>query len=1272
MPDKAIQEKTSTIKSESAFENHQDMSYSAPVQRQPAEQQTPVETRMLEVYEGKVKLEYKHVEPGVDGVTREYSLQPEELTLQNGVTVTPSRLDAQVSVYGDQMDPASQGVVFTALGGRARLELSNFDQAKGTAELATMNIISSGTPDTSETEISAYLREPVTVELMTNLNIELGQGEYIRRKGDSNPILKFWQTRLTFKEKGVSNNFETELDENGLHLTKGQEVQVEEPEKELVKESEKGQAKESEKKLEDERKEGYHNALAVAKKLNEETPQQDEQVPETENKGEKTQEVLEDENTVVLEVFEPDDHTEGNFVLLKEIEFEEVQEVEDDNERMTGTAKFEFNKIPFHIRRPNGKEYSGYTQTKNISDTPMGFEYNDNGELYVEFDDPIELQVLPDGVKHLIFIISLEDAKITASKLTAGKIRVDVGVATKGQEEEDDDDDDDDDDNNDEDDESLLKKLFGTNASATVAMVDPSSELDAEGIHIIEGGKTLGTFDVSGFMDFLDVHGDYPKGWLRVTLQKKADAKASESNIFSQTAKDFMKEGLSIPIAGPLSFKLSVVPSVELNGKLSAELNRKKSFADEMKPGESVKLGGSMEVQGTGKLDMSAGLELGITALIVNLASADVKVETKLAASIGTTAQADTALGITEAGKGLQQTEDLVMTGEVHAGLSASAELSSNVKFLIWKAKLFTVELFNKEMTLTPYRGTATRDKDAHGLTNGWHFEQMGLTADAFGKKSVDKLRESAKAEKHAADLQMSKEAVQTLGDGVKEAWVILEQMKEQRTMSDGMYIMEDSERILLDQKIGRMTVKMQRKLEDYQEALQRFENKQSNECTNLQEKVKQAWDAQYQCLNENVVKQQLLLDTARGGLDWSKYRPLTAQDRPNLAPGKVEKELKEENKQRNQMAAIDVAIARVLGIRDNAVDRLKADYALFVQTENAVLAAKKLRGEEKNTPFYQTLDGMNEIQEELFFQKEIGTWGVSLDQLTAYTKLKGVRNKTNYYEILQEHIPITNGSEWRWSAGRDDFKVSRKFKDAFRVKAPGGGFEFQWMTKYKFMRMLLSGKYPEDCYDANGTPLGGKEAPAVTAEEKKAYYFNLFNDKLIQDEESTNDLNKWLGDKDSPINLTEREQAIKDINDTYKPALDSDIDTMVKKGHVSIEQKLEGLDQKLEDAKKEYLEKEKEYVQAIEVVGKIQQEKVDCEKKLQKLKENAKTALKMKSDAITRATDAVNFVEREGMDLTSGKAVYTVAAENLDKNSELVKELASKKQDLFQKSVNW
>ncbi len=1253
MPDKAIQEKTSTIKSESAFENHQDMSYSAPVQRQPTEQQTPVETRMLEVYEGKVKLEYPHMEPGHDAVTTEYSLQPYNLALQDGVTVTPDALDAQVSVYGDQMDPASQGVVFTALGGQVELALSNFGQAKGTAKLATMNIVSSGTPDSSETEISAYLREPLVVELMPNLSIELGQGEYIKHKDDLNPVLKFWQTRLIFKEKGVSNNFETELDENGLHLTKGQEVQVDELEKEQVKESEKEQAEELEKKLEDERKEGYHNALAVAKKLNEET------MPASE--------ALEDENTVVLEVSEPDDHTEGNFVLLKEIQFKEVQEVEDGNERLTGTAKFEFNKIPFHIKRPNGKEYSGHTQTKSIGDELMDFEFEDDGRLYVTFNDPIELQVLPDGVKHLIFIISLEDAKITGSKLTAGKIRVDVGVATKGKEEEDDDDD-----NNDEDDESLLKKLFGTNVSATVAMVDPSSELDAEGIHIIEGGKTLGTFDLSGFMDFLDVHGDYPKGWLCVTLQKKAEAKASESNIFSQTAKDFMKEGLSIPIAGPLSFKLSVVPSVELNGKLSAELNRKKSFAEEMKPGESVKLGGSMEVQGTGKLEMSAGLELGITALIVNLASADVKVETKLAASIGTTAQADTALGITEAGKGLQQTEDLVMTGEVHAGLSASAELSSNVKFLIWKAKLFTVELFNKEMTLTPYRGTATRDKDAHGLTNGWHFEQMGLTADAFGKKSVDKLRESAKAEKHAEDLQMSKEAVQTLGDGVKEAWVILEQMKEQRTMSDGMYIMEDSERILLDQKIDRMTVKMQRKLEDYQKALQKFENKQNNECTNLQKKVKQAWDAQYQCLNENVVKQQLLLDTERGGLDWSKYRPLTAQDRPDLDPRKVETELEEENKQRNKMAAIDVAIARVLGIRDNAVDRLKADYALFVQTENAVLAAKKLRGEEKNTPFYQTLDGMNEIEEELFFQKDIRTWGVSMRQLKAYTKLKGVRNQTNYYEILQKHIPITNGSERWWSAGRGDFKVSRKFKDAFRVKAPGGGFEFQWMTKYKFMRMLLSGKYPEDCYAADGTPLGGKEAPAVTAEEKKAYYFKLFNDKLTKDEENTNDLNKWLGDKDSPINLTDREQAIKDINDIYTSTLDSDIDTMVKKGHVSIEQKLEGLDQKLEDAKKEYLEKEKEYVQAIEVVGKIQQEKVDCGKKLQKLKENAKTALKMESDAITRATDAVNFVEREGMDLTSGKAVYTVAAENLDKNSELAKELASKKQDLFQKAVNW
>ncbi len=194
-----------------------------------------------------------------------------------------------------------------------------------------------------------------------------------------------------------------------------------------------------------------------------------------------------------------------------------------------------------------------------------------------------------------------------------------------------------------------------------------------------------------------------------------------------------------------MAFKFAIVPSVEVGGELSAELNRGKSFGEKMKPGESFKLGGSLGVKGTGKLEMSAGLEVGLTAIVTNIASAEVQVQTDLAASIGAEAEAETELGIADAGKGFRQTKDLEAAGSVDIGLSAAAKLQGNVKFLIWKANLFEMELFNKETKLDLYRGTATRDKDAKGVTKGWHFEEMGLTAEKFGRKSFAALRESKK-----------------------------------------------------------------------------------------------------------------------------------------------------------------------------------------------------------------------------------------------------------------------------------------------------------------------------------------------------------------------------------------------------------------------------------------------------------------------------------------------------------------------------------------------
>lgn len=1198
----------------------------------------PLETRLLDVYKGRAKLAYPHLEPG--NATTQFTLEPEQLTLQEGLDVTPGTMAAQVSAYETEKDVHSEGVVYTALGGRVELSVSNFHQEHATAELATMNIISDGAPDAGETEISAYLKEPLVIEPMQGLRLELGQGEYIKHKNDLNPVLKFWQTRLIFDSQSMGEDFQTELDETGLHLTQGQDVQV------------------------DEQKPGGKEASEVVDTLKrrmvpEVEEPQEKPVPVAENKesekSEKSEklekEASDDEDSVEVlgEFKEPQSVTKDKFVSLKNIEYEEEQDVEKVSDRLKGKAQFEFEEIPFRIIRPNGKEYSGHTQTKSIGDERMDFEFEDDGSLYVTFDHPIELQMLPDGADWLVCKISLDGARIHASGLVAEKIRIDLGVAQK----------------EDEDDESVVKKLFHGNFYGTVTSVSPESRLDAEGIHVTEEGKRIGKFGVTDFLNFLDVDGDYPTGHLNVTLKKKEKQEAGKSSLFSETAKSIMGEGLSIPIVGPLAFKFAIVPSVEVGGELSAELNRGKSFGEKMKPGESFKLGGNLGVKGTGKLEMSAGLEVGLTAIVTNIASAGVQVQTDLAASIGAEAEAETELGIADVGKGFRQTKDLEAAGSVDIGLSAAAKLQGNVKFLIWKANLFEMELFKKETKLDLYRGTATRDKDVKGVTEGWHFEEMGLTAEKFGRKSFAALRESKKG---VTDLKMSEKAVKTLGKEVEEAWVILEQLKEQQTMSKGIYYIEDSERKRLAEQIRKLKLKMKGKLESYEEALRLFELGQNVECGLLYDEVKTARGQQGMYMDKNVIKQQLLKDTARGGLDWKKYRPLTAEDLPDVKPKKIEGRLEEENAERNSMAAIDVAIARALGIRDNAVDRVKEEYELFVQTENPVLAAKHLQGKDLDQPLYKTLDELKEeLGEDAFFFKDIPGWGKALKMLQTATRIKSDKNFTNnYFQILWEDVTLNKVKK-----GAKGYQMKdKRLVDAFRVKRSDGSLGINTMSKYTFLQMLLSGRYPEKSHAEDGTPLGGKEIPKLTAKEKKDFYFAMFDNRLTKEEKEENYIRWSLGDKDYKKNLTQQKQAKDEINHgIYQPLLDSDIDTMVKTGQVPIEQELEGLNQKLEDAKKRYIEKNKEYVQAIETVTRIQKEKAACAEKLKTLGDNATAALELQPDAVAHAVDAVNFVEREGIDITTGQAVYSVAAEPVKENSRLEKVLADRRKELFEKS---
>ena len=299
------------------------------------------ETQLLQVYGEKATLKYPQLRPGE--VTMEHELDPRVLPLQEGVTVAPTT--AQVSVYGGGKSDAPQGVIFTALGGQVELAVSNFDQAKAQAELATMNIVTEKTPamdqtnmepiqikadqtmnQTDETEISAYLRDSVVLEPIEGIHIELSQGEYIRKKNDPNPKLKFWKTKLVIDTQNTEKDFETELDQTGLHISEGQAVQLDEQEKgntqaAQVLERLTAVSREPEK------------VIAEEPKI-EECPEEEQ--PKEEEKEEKRKE------------FTPGDVTADGFVKMEEAEYDPVKEGNSPNGKF-GKGKFSFQEIPYHI-----------------------------------------------------------------------------------------------------------------------------------------------------------------------------------------------------------------------------------------------------------------------------------------------------------------------------------------------------------------------------------------------------------------------------------------------------------------------------------------------------------------------------------------------------------------------------------------------------------------------------------------------------------------------------------------------------------------------------------------------------------------------------------------------------------------------------------------------------------------------------------------------------------------------------------------------------------
>lgn len=189
------------------------------------------ESELLEVCGKTLSISHPSLEPGT--ATSEYKISSSKIPLQDDTTLV---LDGNGTVSAS---PSGDHTVFTAMGGHVDFRPKNLNHGKGSAELATANIVFSSpeskslTEDVSQSdaplipEISAYLKTPLVISPRRGFKLELGQGEFTKRANDPNPKFKFWDTKLTYNDVPITGSFETESDQTGLHLSNPDRIWVE-------------------------------------------------------------------------------------------------------------------------------------------------------------------------------------------------------------------------------------------------------------------------------------------------------------------------------------------------------------------------------------------------------------------------------------------------------------------------------------------------------------------------------------------------------------------------------------------------------------------------------------------------------------------------------------------------------------------------------------------------------------------------------------------------------------------------------------------------------------------------------------------------------------------------------------------------------------------------------------------------------------------------------------------------------------------------------------
>lgn len=923
------------------------------------------------------------------------------------------------------------------------------------------------------------------------------------------------------------------------------------------------------------------------------------------------------QKTVVIdrEIF-----TEDGFVQLEDAIFD-FKKDGDSDAGISGKGKFKFLAVPYVINLSGGRTVKGETQAKDdAEEDALEFTIGESGNIDAEFDNDIELNMLKasNGTENLIRSLTLSKVAIKESLLTAQKVRLDRGINFEQSVE-------------DATESEMAQKLFGGEIKGTISRSGLVNKIDREGIQADALENHLGKFGVSGFLGFLDVEGDYPAGKLHAALKKETEKEGDQAKLFSSAAQNIMTDdGLNIPIAGPLAFKFSISPSVSIGGELSADLDRGKSFGEEMTPGESLKLEGQLQAEGKGSLGLSAGLAIGIP-VITNLAGADVKLNAELEATIKAALKAKTALGKPQ--EKLKQAEDLEMSGKVDAGLSGAVSLSSDVKFLIWKAQVFKIELFKKEVKLTPFSGTAKRDKDAHGLKEGWHFESLDLSADAFGKKAFLTLRNAEKDPAPAESLEMSKEAAESLGNEAKSAWTVLQELKERQSLSkDRAYIISEEEKQLLDSRIRSMTATVREKLTEYLSKLNRYVSLLEGEAREAENEVDKARKAQYKYQNDDEIRQSTMRNAEAGGFKFKLYEQITPTVNPEIQknnPKRYEKEMKkqekavgEENTRRRKMAAIDLAIARVLGIYSISMNAAKDDYDFYAQKQNMLIPAKNQKIREKNKANGTNYEEeklyrrINEMSEADFLFGYHGTWGRGMSMLEYVTSF-GATGDFNYFRSLYQSALDIKGE-------RKIDGFGSIYEPIFRCMPNLSGFEF--------LKIVLSDTYPSGVKTKKGVILGNTPIKATPKEKLQAFKY-LFHQKNTKNTVDTF-LNSLIGLEVKEKN--KQKDMLSDADEVYNALFQSGLEHMTTNGNVDMAQKFRELDQNLLNSKEKYLKTLEVQVEAQNAVQTVNVQIEDCKQKLRELGENVQTATSLQGNAVSGATAAVNFMQNEYQNIAS------------------------------------